>query len=83
LEWICTEDGEVDREGISSCGSSSEEEMVDQPRSSASANYCTSFPKPKRGKQHLWQEMLVEQLCIMLFGKVQDQKGLQNLSAQK
>jgi len=82
-EWICTDDGEEDREEISSCGSSSEEEMDDQPCSSASANYCTSFPKPKRGEQHLLQIMLVEQLRITLFDKVLDQQGLQNLSAQK
>jgi len=69
-EWICAGDGEEDREETSSCGSSSEEEMDDQPFSSASANYCTSFPKPKRGKQHLLQIMLVEQLRITLFDKV-------------
>jgi len=41
----------------------------------------TSFPKPKRGKQHLLQIMLVEQLCIMLFEKVQDDKVC-NICAQ-
>jgi len=43
----------------------------------------TSFPKPKSGKQHLLQIILVEQLRIMLFDKVQDRQGLQNLSAQE
>ena len=41
-----------------------------------------SFPKPKHGKQHLSQIMLVEQLR-MSFDKVQDQQGFQNLSTQK
>ena len=40
------------------------------------------FPKPKLGKQHLLQIMLIEQLHIMSFNKVQDRQGLQNLSAQ-
>ena len=43
----------------------------------------TSFPKPKRGKQHLLQIMLVEQLRIMSFDKIQARQGLQNFSAQK
>ena len=43
---------------------------------------ATLFPKPKRGKQNLLQIMLVEQLHIMSFNKVQDRQGLQNLSAQ-
>ena len=60
--------------------SSSEEEMV--------ANLVhlllqtISFPKPKRGKNHLLQMMLVEQLR-MSFDKVQDQRDFQNLSSQK
>ena len=41
-----------------------------------------SFPKPKRGKQHLLQMMLVEQLR-MSFDKVQNQQCFQNLSTQK
>ena len=43
----------------------------------------TAFPKPKHGKQQLLQIMLVEQLRIWSFDKVQDRQGLQNLSAQK
>ena len=39
LDWISTEDGEENTEEISSCDSSSEEEMDDQPCSSASSNY--------------------------------------------
>ena len=45
----------------------------------------TLFSKPKGGKQHLLQIMLIEQLCIVLdiaFDKVQDRQGLQNISAQ-
>ena len=41
-----------------------------------------SFSKPKRGKKHLLQITLVEQLR-MSFDKVQDQRGFQNLSTQK
>ena len=82
LDWISTDDGEEDCEEISFCdSSSSEEEMDNQPCSSASANYFV--PKPKRDKQHFLQTMLVEQLLIMSFGKVQDQPSLQNLSVQK
>ena len=43
----------------------------------------TSFSKPKRGKQQLLQIMLVEQLRMMSFDKIQDRQGLQNFSAQK
>ena len=39
LDWISTDDGEEDKEEISSCDSSSVEEMDDQPCSSAWANY--------------------------------------------
>ena len=55
--WIYTDDGKEDRKEIFSCELSSEEEMDDQLRSSASANYFV--PKPKHGKQHLLQIMLV------------------------
>ena len=47
-EWISTDDGEEDWEETSSCDSSSEEEMEDQPCSSASANYFVS-------KAETWQ----------------------------
>jgi len=47
-EWIFTDDGEEDREEISSCDSSSEEEMDDQPCSFASTNYFVS-------KTETWQ----------------------------
>ena len=40
----------------------------------------TLFPKPKRGKQHLLQISLIEQLPIMSFDRVQDLRGLQNLT---
>ena len=40
------------------------------------------IPKPKRGKQHLLQTMLVEQLR-MSFDEVQDQQGFQILTTQK
>ena len=43
----------------------------------------TSFPKPKRGKQQLLQIMLVEELRLRSFDKVQDRQGLQNFNAQK
>ena len=65
---ISTDDGEEDREEIPSRSSSSEEEMDDQLRSSASANYFV--PKSKHGKQHFVQIMLMMQLRIMSFGKV-------------
>ena len=61
-DWIYTDDDEEDTEEISLCDSSSEEEMDDQLRFSASANYFV--PKPKRGKQHLWQIMLIVQLQL-------------------
>ena len=41
------------------------------------------FSTPKRGKQHLLQIMLVEQLRIISFDEVQDRQDMQNLSAQK
>ena len=81
LDWISIDYGEEDREEISSYDSSSEDKRI--------TNYVplflqtTSFPKPKRGKQHLLQIMLVEQLRIMSFDKVQVRQGLQNSSAQK
>ena len=65
-------------EVISLCDSSSEAEM--------DINHIplhlqtTLLPKPKRGKQHLLEMMLVEQLHVMSFDKVQ---GLQNLIALK
>ena len=78
--WISTENVAEVKEEISFFVSSSEEEMV---------AYLVhlllqtiSFPKPKRGKNHLLQMMLVEQLR-MLFDKVQDQRDFQNLSTQK
>ena len=43
----------------------------------------SALPKPKRGKQELLQIMIVEQLSIRSFDKVQDRQGLPNLSAQK
>ena len=70
--WIFTDDGKEDREEIPSRNSSSEEEMDDLLRSSASANYFV--PKPKRGKQHLLHTMLVVQLRIMPFGKSRTDK---------
>ena len=79
-DWIFTENGKEDKKEISLFDSSSEEEMV--------ANLVhlllqtISFPKPKRGKKHLLQIMLVEQLR-MSFDKVQDRRGFQNLSTQK
>ena len=45
-EWVSTDDGEGDREEISSCDSFSAEEMDDQPCSSASANYF--IPKTEK-----------------------------------
>ena len=45
----------------------------------------TLFLKSKRGKQHLLQIMLVEQLRMVLeiaFDEVQDRQGLQNISSQ-
>ena len=75
-DWISTEDGEEDKEEISLFDSSSEAEMV--------TNFAhlllpaVSFPKPKCGKQHLLQIMLVEQLRTS-FDEVQDQQGFQNL----
>ena len=80
-DWISTDNGKEDRIEISSCNSSSEEEMDDHQRSSASANYFV--PKPKRGKQYLLQIMLTEQLRIMSFGKVRDRQSMHNLSSQK
>ena len=41
-----------------------------------------SFPKPKRGKKHLLQIILIEQLR-MSFDKVLDPRGFQNLCTQK
>ena len=78
--WISTEDGEEDKEEISLFNSSSEEEMV--TNLVHLLLQTISFPKPKRGKKHLLQIMLVEQLP-MSFDKVQDQRGYQNLSTQK
>ena len=43
----------------------------------------TLFPKLKRGKQHYLQIMLVDQLRIMPFDKVQHPQDLQNHSDQK
>ena len=66
---------------IFSCDSSSEAEM--------DINHVplhlqtTLLPKPKRGKQHFLEIIMVEQLHIMSLEKVQDQKGLQNLIAPK
>ena len=67
-EWISTDDGKEDRARIPSCSSSSEEEMDDQLRFSAFANYFVL--KPKRGKQHYVEIMLKVQLRIMSFGKI-------------
>ena len=81
-DWISANDGKENREEMPLCNSSSsEEELGDQPCSSASANYFV--PKPLRSKQHFLQIMLVVQLHIVSFGKVQERQGLQNLSAQK
>ena len=78
--WISTEDGEEDKKEISSFDSSSQEEMV--TNLVHHLLQTISFPKPKRVKKHLLQIMLVEQLH-MLFDKVQDQQGFQNLSTQQ
>ena len=78
--WISTKDGEEDKKEISLFDSSSEEEMV--TNLIHQLLQAISFPKLKRGKKHLLQIMLVEQLC-MSFDKVQDQRGFQNLSTQK
>ena len=78
--WISTEDGKEDKKEISLFDSSSEEEMV--TNLFHQLLQTISFPKPKRGKKHLLQIMLIEQLC-MSFDKVQDQRGFQNLSTQK
>ena len=78
--WISTEDGEEDKKKISLFDSPSEEEMVTNLVHQLLRTI--SFPKPKRGKKHLLQMMLVEQLR-MSFDKVQDQRGFQNLSIQK
>ena len=67
--WISTEDGEEDKKEISLFDSSPEEEMVTNPV--YQLLQTISFPKPKRGKKHLLQIMLVEQLG-MSFDKVQD-----------
>ena len=77
--WISTEDCEEDKE-ISLFDSSSEEEII--TNLIHQFLQTISFPKPKRGKKHLLQIMLVEQLC-MSFDKVQDQRGFQNLSTQE
>ena len=78
--WISTKDGEEDKKEIFLFDSRKEEEemvtnLIHQ------LLQTISFPKPKRGKQHILQIMLVAQLC-MSFNKVQDQRGFQNLSTQ-
>ena len=78
--WISTEDGEEDKKEISLFDSSSEEEMVTNLVHQLLQTIL--FPKPKRGKKHLLLIMLVEQLH-MLFDKVHDQRGFQNLSTQQ
>ena len=79
-DWISTENGEEDKEEISLFDSSFEAEMV--TNLVHLLLQTISFPKPKRGKQHLLQIMLVEHLR-MSFDKVQDQQCFQNLSIQK
>ena len=58
--WISTEDGEEDKEEISLFNSFSEKEMM--TNLAHLLLQTISFPKPKRGKKHLFQIMLVEQL---------------------
>ena len=79
-DWISTKNGEEDKEEISLFDSSSEKEMVTHLVHLLLKTI--SFPKPKRGKKHILQIMLVEQLR-MSFDKVQDQRDFQNLSTQK
>ena len=79
-KWISTEDGEEDKKEISLFDSSSEEEMV--TNLVHLLLQTISFPKPKRGKKHLLEIMLVKQLH-MLFNKVQDQRDFQNLNTQQ
>ena len=77
---ISTKDGEEDKKEISLFDSSYKEEMATN-RVHLLVE-AISFSKLNRGKKHLLQMMLVEQLR-MSFDKVQDQRGFQNLSTQK
>ena len=77
---ISTEDGEEDKKEMSLFDSSFEEKMA--TNRVHLLVQTISFSKPNRGKKHLLQMMLVEQLR-MSFDKVQDQQGFQNLSTQK
>ena len=61
-DWISTEDGEEDKKEIYLFDSSSEAEMV--TNLVHQFLQTISFPKPERGKQHLLQIMLVEQLWM-------------------
>ena len=75
-DWISAEDGEENREEISSCDLSSEEEMDDQPCSTASANYFVS-------KTETWQTTPFANDTGRAAAHNVIQQGLQNLSAQK
>ena len=73
-DWISTDDGEEGREKISSCVSSSEEEMDDQPYSSASSNYFAS-------KTETWQTTPFANNAGRAAAHNVIQQGLQNLCA--
>ena len=73
---ISTDDGEEDMEKISSCDSSSEEEMDYQPCSSASSNYFVS-------KTETWQTTSFSNNAGRAAAHNVIRQGLQNLRAQK